>query len=363
MGQFFATDHWLNLQEQRKGHVYELGLDTYALARLTSRENRSRSLDLCTGSGVHAVASALHCAKSVAVDINPRALAYTEFNAALNGQTVERHLGDLFEPVQGQTFDLITANPPFVPTPDSGMLIHRSPGESGEEVSQRLVEGLSEHLAPDGLFSMILNYPVLQHETYLSRLERWIGERSGWLIALVNLRKLDLGPYIRSHMSPSEDFQSEFVSYLQSYHDLGITHLFLGNVFILRTKPNRANFTVEITTVPPHLARRENLIDWLYSQETYSQPDWRPDPAWTPQQSPYIDNVWRDQDLSKGIIQPRADNWIPGQELNRLQSELLTRLRNGYTVVELKERWREDGYSDGSFDKTLQELGLMFALA
>ena len=54
-----------------------------------------------------------HAEHVVAVDLNPRALWLTELNCRLNGiANVECRKGDLFEPVAGETFDLVVTNPP-----------------------------------------------------------------------------------------------------------------------------------------------------------------------------------------------------------------------------------------------------------
>ena len=71
-----------------------------------------------TGSGVHALLAAAHADRVVATDVNARALAFTELNAALNGlSNIECRPGSLFEPVAGETFDLITCNAPYVVSP------------------------------------------------------------------------------------------------------------------------------------------------------------------------------------------------------------------------------------------------------
>jgi hypothetical protein len=297
------------------------------------------------------------------VDINPRALEFTKFNAALNSTEVNTLLGDLYTEVGENVYDLITVNPPFVPTPDRGILVHRSPGESGEEVSERLVSGLPKHLAPGGMFSMILNYPELEHETYLARLERWLGEKTGWVIAVMNLRKMSLVDYIKGHMAGDEEFQSGFFRYLDSYRSQGFVSIILGNVFILRTEPDRPNWLTKVDTVPPNRACRENLLAWLRAQLTYSAPDWEPSPSWRPEQSPFWSTVWRDQDQTRGALEAAENNWIPAPQLTAEQTELLVRLRGNLTVAELKTEWESDGYSGESFVTILKELGLMLAIS
>lgn len=55
------------------------------LAALTVRRSIGTALDLGTGGGVQALLAARHSRRVVAVDVNPRALRYTAFNARLNG--------------------------------------------------------------------------------------------------------------------------------------------------------------------------------------------------------------------------------------------------------------------------------------
>jgi len=300
--------------------------------------------------------------QSTAVDINPKALRYTQINAALNSVAVETYEGDLYEALPSATYDLITVNPPFVPTPDRTVLIHRSPGESGEEVSERLVRGLPERLNPNGMFSMILNYPKLKSESYLDRIQRWLDQKTGWVIAVLDLKEMPIGQYIQEQISPVDDYGAEFCSYLESYASQGIEAILLGNVFLIRTGDDRPNHLVQRKTVWPNISRQENLRAWLQAQLEYSAPHWHPSSDWKPAMNPYYKTLWRDRDQSKGILEPQPDNWIPGEELNGQQAELLSRLRGEETVLELKNRWLEDGRSERDFLQTLRELGLLFAL-
>ncbi|HEX2312488.1 MAG TPA: methyltransferase, partial [Thermomonospora sp.] len=76
----------------------------------------ARVLDVCTGTGVVALAAALGGARSVtATDISARAVLAARLNARLRGHSVRVLRGDLVGPVAGEEFDVITANPPYVP--------------------------------------------------------------------------------------------------------------------------------------------------------------------------------------------------------------------------------------------------------
>jgi len=74
-------------------------------------------LDLCTGSGCIALALAKEFpdAEVYGTDVSKNALAYARKNAKINGIKNARFLqGSLFGPVRGKTFDLVTANPPYI---------------------------------------------------------------------------------------------------------------------------------------------------------------------------------------------------------------------------------------------------------
>ena len=80
-----------------------------------------RVLDLCTGSGVVAIAAAEQGAESVvASDICPRAVSCTRGNAAYAGVSIDVLEGSWSHALDYAPFDLIVSNPPYVPTPPAG---------------------------------------------------------------------------------------------------------------------------------------------------------------------------------------------------------------------------------------------------
>ena len=86
------------------------------------RDNLLSILDVCTGSGCIALslAQALPAARVFGTDVSARALAYAKKNASDNGiRNITFMKGSLFCPVkEDMTFDLITANPPYIRTAD-----------------------------------------------------------------------------------------------------------------------------------------------------------------------------------------------------------------------------------------------------
>ncbi len=158
--------------------VMPLCAESYDLAALVSRRKRLRALDLCTGSGVHALLASRHCRDVVGVDISRRAVAFAEFNAWFNRvANVAFRRGDLYGPVQRTPgYDLITANPPYNPELDSAAgEDYHSGGESGEEISSRIVAGVPTFLNERGDCHIITLLIHREGDTIRRRLRRWMG--------------------------------------------------------------------------------------------------------------------------------------------------------------------------------------------
>lgn len=131
-------------------------------AALAALPEGGRALDLCTGSGCIAVSLALgrKGTRVLATDVSEEALALARENAAALGAVVELATGDLWSAVHGgERFDVVTANPPYIPTKELAGLspeVRREPcialdgGEDGLAVLRRIVEGAPARLTPGG---------------------------------------------------------------------------------------------------------------------------------------------------------------------------------------------------------------------
>jgi hypothetical protein len=139
-------------------HVAGVHRPSATLANLTVRRQVARALDVGTGNGIQALLTAAHAGHVVATDVNERALAFAEFNAALNGITnVELRAGSFFEPVEGERFDLVVCNPPYVISPETAH-VFRDSGLPGDTVSEQLVGVLPGHLADDGFGTIMISW-------------------------------------------------------------------------------------------------------------------------------------------------------------------------------------------------------------
>jgi hypothetical protein len=171
---------------RRPEFVMGTSASTVALAQMTIRRPVDRALDMACGSGVHALLAASHAKTVVGIDLNARAVNLARFNAAINGMGhVTFEEGDFFGPVEGQRFDLIVANPPFVISPETDYLF-RDAGRRGDEVSAWLARTMPTYLNEGGFAQMMCNWAISKGQGPSDRLAAWV-EGIGcdsWMIRL-----------------------------------------------------------------------------------------------------------------------------------------------------------------------------------
>lgn len=156
--------------------VAPVGPASATLANLTVRRPVDSALDLGTGCGVQALLAARFSTRVVATDVNERALAIAAINARLNGvSNVEFRLGDLFEPVGDERFDVIITNPPFVISPETSH-VYRDSQLSGDELSRTVVARSAEHLAPGGHATVLCEWIVRAGESWMDAPRGWTGD-------------------------------------------------------------------------------------------------------------------------------------------------------------------------------------------
>ncbi len=124
-----------------------------------------RVLDVCTGSGAIAITiqKEYSAAEVTAVDVSADALAVACENAASNNAAIRFLQGDLLNPVQGEKFDIILSNPPYV---QSTVCDHLQPevmleprlaldgGTDGLDFYRRLANESPSYLNEQGMLMM-----------------------------------------------------------------------------------------------------------------------------------------------------------------------------------------------------------------
>ena len=157
---------------------------TQFLAKVTVRRPSRLTLDLGTGTGVQALLAARHSEQVISVDLSPRALEFARFNAQLNGVTnIEFIEGDLFEPVEGLSFDLIVSNPPFLISPESQCLYRDNPLD-GDEFVRGIVREMPRFLNQGGFGQIVCNWIQPGNGDWVNRLSGWYKglDCDGWVI-------------------------------------------------------------------------------------------------------------------------------------------------------------------------------------
>ncbi len=163
-------------------------------------------LDLCTGNGCIGIAAAMAFPDAVVdcVDLSEDALDLAEQNVGmyeLEGR-VNLVFSDLFEALDGRTYDVILSNPPYVDAHDMDILpeeYHHEPqmalaaGQDGLDIVRRMLPELSRHLNPGGIAVIEVgnSWPALE-EAYPGVPFTWLEfERGGFGVFLLTKEEAD----------------------------------------------------------------------------------------------------------------------------------------------------------------------------
>jgi methylase of polypeptide subunit release factors len=218
-GVYLTFDTFSSGVDDPPGWVASFTPTAYWLASLTPRRKVARAVDIGTGNGVHALLAARHADHVIATDVNPRALRFTEISAALNGlDNVETRLGSLFEPVEGEAFDLITCNAPYVISPRARWQ-YRDAGFPGDEFSRLVVTTAATHLADDGFASVLVSWLAASEDEPDEHVHAWL-EGNGcdaWILGLAGSDPVDHAAGWNDHLSSDPDAYAAAIEEWASY--------------------------------------------------------------------------------------------------------------------------------------------------
>ncbi|MFD5447853.1 HemK2/MTQ2 family protein methyltransferase [Streptomyces sp. NPDC003470] len=179
--------------------VYAPQEDTALLVGALSDESLppgAAVLDVGTGSGALALAAARRGGRVTAVDVSRRAVWAARLNAARVGARVRVLRGNLFTPVRGETFDLVLANPPYVPAPGAGRRPRGAArawdaGHDGRLVLDRICREAPALLRPGGVLLLV--------QSALSDPGRTVAllRDAGLKAAVTRRQRIAFGPVVR----------------------------------------------------------------------------------------------------------------------------------------------------------------------
>lgn len=207
------------------------------------------ALDLGCGAGVLAL-DALAPARHVsALDLNPRAVALTRFNARLNGRDdIVTYCGDLFTPLGTARFDRILSNPPFVIAPETTYLYR----DGGAAICARIVCEAPAHLNVGGVLQMLCNWPERTGSDWREVPRRWFegSECDGWVL---RLRSLGAREYALAWLGQEHAGAPVPAAALEQWNDHFAAHGIdaVGTGLVVMHRPTGRTPWLELRDAPP----------------------------------------------------------------------------------------------------------------
>jgi len=251
--------------------VAAVGPASRTLASLTIGTQVDLALDLGTGCGIQALLAARHAGRVIATDVSARAIGVARVNAAMNGiDNVELRCGDLFEPVRGERFGLIVANPPFVISPETSHQF-RDSDLVGDEVSRRVLSEAAEHLADGGHATVLCEWVRREGEAWRDVPARWIEDRGCDALAL-HYRTSDPETYAAGWNAGlrdrnPDDYVDTVERWVAYQRTLGAAGVSTGALVLRRAAGPGSWFRAEEMPAGPSGAASEHLLRLFAAQD------------------------------------------------------------------------------------------------
>lgn len=148
----------LRIKLRKCDGVYFPSDDSILLA--TSIKPTDTMLEIGCGSGLISIYMAMSGATVKCSDIDPRAVACTNYNAQLNDQDIRAVEGDMFNAISGK-FSTIVFNPPYLSGEDAEADIEDSKqwygGKDGLDITRTFLEQCDKFLKKNGTAYIILS--------------------------------------------------------------------------------------------------------------------------------------------------------------------------------------------------------------
>jgi SAM-dependent methyltransferase len=190
--------------------VFSVSETTKQLDALRLPIRAAHAVDVGSGSGALALRLAAQADRVTAIDVNARAVAFTEVNCLLNGiNNVSATKGDLLSDIEPHSVDLILGNLPFVISPDQSYL-YRDGSCDSQTLTAEVIRQAENALTEKGVAQLLCSWP--QSSGVPAGYKDWLEDLS-FDSVVIGFSKDSPKEHAEAWLSP-EDFPSrdEFIS-------------------------------------------------------------------------------------------------------------------------------------------------------
>jgi hypothetical protein len=161
---------------------------------------------------------------------------------------VECLVGDLFEPVKGQTFDLIISNPPFVISPEM-RYIYRDSGMEADQICRKIVREAPGFLREGGYCHILCNWAEYPGQDWRERLAGWF-DGTGCDVWVMRSETRNAATYAstwirHTERQEPEQYAQSFEEWMNYYERQGIEAVSAGLITMRRSSDHRNRFRAE----------------------------------------------------------------------------------------------------------------------
>lgn len=273
-----ADLHPANLSSATE-YVSHISQPALHLLLVAVRRSVGCTLDLCGGLGLHGIAASQFSEQVVCSDVNPRAKAYVEFNAALNDcPQIKAVTSDVFSEIDGK-FGLILCNPPFVITPLAETTFRSNSLELDQFVENLLRDG-PEYLEEGGYFQMICEWAEIRDQDWQERLAGMLKDNGcdAWILhANRQLPETYARSRLRELTSDPDELASQLLTWQQYFEHHNVEAIHGGLIFLRRRLGSNWSDITEVTKpvrqpigefIETSFANRDRLLGH-YSDEEF----------------------------------------------------------------------------------------------
>ncbi|OEY03742.1 rRNA methyltransferase [Corynebacterium sp. BCW_4722] len=275
------SDPDASVTEHVPGRDHVLGVGSASLSLLSAAPLTpvDSVLDLGTGSGVQALAQATCANRVVATDIHARALQLAEAAFVANGvDNVELREGAWFDPVAGERFDRIVANPPFVVGPPEVGHVYRDSGLDLDGATQLVAGQAADHLAEGGSAFILGSWAHVLDEAWQSRVASWLPSHgvSAWVL---QRDVVDPGMYVSTWLKDesidprSPEGVSKTLHWLDHFRERNVHAIGFGWIFLRDIGDAPSEVTAETVSQPftdplgPEAEEYFTRAEWLRGKD------------------------------------------------------------------------------------------------